>query len=127
MKISTSGETSERSPAETAWFALLGIAFVLAGLGLFYGLAVDSMQMISVALITIFVLFAVSMGILIRSEPIRSRENAVIAICVFVAMALYLGLSVFTALPFAVLVGVLFVVGVIVPGLVLQYGVTNAE
>ncbi|MDJ1433041.1 hypothetical protein [Halostagnicola sp. A-GB9-2] len=121
------GETSERSHAERAGLAILGIAFVLAGLGLFYGLAVDSMQIFNAALIAIFVLLAVSMGILVRSEPIRSQENAVISICVFVAMALYLGLSIVTALPFAVLFGVLVIVGVIVPGLVLQYGLTNAK
>lgn len=37
-------------------------------------------------------------------------------------MGLYLLLGTFTALPFAVLVGILLGVGVILPGLLLQYG-----
>lgn len=120
-------EASERSRTGIVGLAALGTAFVLAGLGLFYGLAADSMRIFNAALVAILVLLAVSMGILIRNEPFLSRENAVISICVFVAMALYLGLSTVTALPFAVLVGILLVVGVIIPGIVLRSGVVNPE
>ena len=122
MTASSADTGTERSRTELAGLSALGVAFVIAGLGLFYGLAIDSMQVFSAALIAVFVLLVVSLVVVALSEPVVSRENAVISACVFAAMALYLGLGTFTALPSAVLVGVLIVVGVIVPGLVLQYG-----
>lgn len=122
MSPDSSTQEIDRSPTVLAGLSALGIAFVIAGLGLFYGLAIDSMRVFNAAAIAIFVLLAVSMGIIIRNEPLVSRENAVISIFVFTAMALYIGLSTFTTLPFTLLVGTLIFVGVILPGLVLQYG-----
>lgn len=113
---------TERSRRESAGLAALGLGYVVAGVALFYGLALDSMQVFTGALIAISLLLAVSMVIVVRNEPLVSRENVVISVCVFVAMALFLGLSSLTELPFAVLFGVLVVVGVILPGLILQYG-----
>lgn len=122
METTAQNEGIEQSRTALAGLATLGIAYVLAGLGLFYGLAMDSMQIFNAALLAILLLLAVSMFIIVRNEPFITRENAVISACVFVAVALYLGLSTFTTLPFVVLIGVLLVVGVIVPGLLLQYG-----
>jgi len=122
MTTAVSDDETERSYAALAGLSALGVGFVLAGLGLLYGLAIDSMQVFTAALIAIFVLLAVSMLIIIRNEPLFSQENAVISVCVFVAMALYLGLSTFTTVPFAVSVGILIVVGAVVPWLVFQYG-----
>jgi len=122
MSPNSNENETDRSPTVLAGLSALGIAFVIAGMGLFYGLAIDSMRVFNAALVAIFVLLAVSMVIIIRSEPLVSRENAVISVCVFVAMALYLGLSTLTTLSFPVLVGILIFVGTIIPALVLQYG-----
>ncbi len=122
MTTAVSDDETERSYAALAGLSALGVGFVLAGLGLLYGLAIDSMQVFTAALIAIFVLLAVSMLIIIRNEPLFSQENAVISVCVFVAMALYLGLNTFTTVPFALSVGVLIAVGAVVPWLVFQYG-----
>ena len=121
MTAGTSDSSSERTHTELAGHTVLGIACVLAGVGMFYGLVVDSMQIVNGALVAIVVLLAVWLIVFIRTEPVVSGENAVIAICVFTAMGLYLLLGTFTALPFAVLAGVLLGVGVILPGLLLQY------
>ncbi|SNR40396.1 hypothetical protein [Halorubrum vacuolatum] len=121
MTTQPSNPSTDRSRTATVALAALGVAYVLAGVGLFYALAIDSMELFNAALIAILVLLAVSMSVLIRTEPVRSRENATIAVCVFLAMGLYLVLWTFTALPFVVLVGVLFVVGVLLPTVVLQY------
>ena len=122
MSPGSNKKETDRSPTVLAGLSALGIAFVIAGVGLFYGLAIDSMRVFNAALVGVFVLLAISMVILIRSEPLVSRENAVISVCVFTAMALYLALSTFTALSFTVLVGVLIFVGAILPGIVIQYG-----
>ena len=118
----SNGHGSDRSLVAVAGLSALGIAYVVAGLGLFYGLAIDSMQVFTAGLIAVLLLLAISMGIIIWNEPLVSRENAVISGCVFTAMAFFLGLSTFTTFPFTVLVGTLIFVGVIVPGFVLQYG-----
>ena len=80
------------------------------------------MRVFSAAAAAIFVLLAISMVIILWSEPLVSRENAVISGFVFAAMALFFGLSTFTTLPFPVLVGTLIFVGVVLPALMLQYG-----
>jgi len=122
MPSELNDDETGRSPIVLAGLSALGIAFVIAGVGLYYGLAADSMRVFNAAAAAIFVLLAVSMVIIIQSEPLFSRENAVISVFVFTAMALFFGLSTFTTLPFPVLVGALIFVGVILPGLVLQYG-----
>lgn len=122
MAATGENENAERSGTEVAGLAILGIGYLIAGLGLFYGLAIDSMQVFNAALIVIFILLAVSMVIIARNEAIVSQENVVISVCVFVAMALFFGLTTFTTLPYTVLVGILIFVGVLVPMLVLQYG-----
>lgn len=122
MTFDSNETETDRSPAVLAGLSALGIAYVIAGIGLFYGLAIDSVRLFNTALIAIFVLLGFSMILIIRSEPLVSRENAVISICVFTAMALYFGLSTFTTLPFIVVVDILIFVGTILPGLVLQYG-----
>ncbi|AUX09290.1 hypothetical protein AArcSl_1661 [Halalkaliarchaeum desulfuricum] len=122
MPSGSNDDETDRSPAVLAGLSALGVAFVIAGVGLYYGLAIDSMRVFTAAAAAIFVLLAVSMVIIIRSEPLFSRENAVISVFVFTAMALFFGLSTFTMLPFPVLVGVLIFVGAILPGIVLQYG-----
>jgi len=121
METTVDNEDIERSRTTLVGLGALGIAFVFAGLALFYGLATDSMQVFTAALVAVLLLVAASLIVILRTESLISRENAVISVCVIVAMALYLGLSTVTTLPNAVLVGTLIFVGVIVPGLVLQY------
>lgn len=108
--------------AVLALFARRYFPAVLAGHGLVYAVVIDSMQVFNAAPIAVFILLAVPVIIIARSEPVVSRENVVISVCVFVAMALFFGLSTFTALPYSVLYGILFIAGVIAPMLVLQYG-----
>jgi len=122
MPSNYNDDETDRSPTELAGLSALGVAFVIAGVGLYYGLAIDSMRVFSAAAAAIFVLLAISMVIILQSEPLVSRENAVISGFVFAAMALFFGLSTFTMLPFPVLVGTLIFVGVLLPALVLQYG-----
>lgn len=122
MPSNYNDDETDRSPTELAGLSALGVAFVIAGVGLYYGLAINSMRVFSAAAAAIFVLLAISMVIILWSEPLVSRENAVISGFVFAAMALFFGLSTFTTLPFPVLVGTLIFVGVVLPALVLQYG-----
>ena len=121
METTVDAEGTERSRTALAALAALGIAYVIAGLGLFYGLAVDSMPVFTTALTAILVLLAVSM-VVVRNELFVSRENAAISVCIFVAMALFFGSISFTALPVPVRVVVLVFVGAVLPGLDLQYG-----
>lgn len=105
-------------PVETL---ALGLAYVLVGIGLFYSVATDSTTLFRVVLVAILVLVAVSLYVLYRREGLLTTENGLIGGFMLLAMALLVVLSEFTALPFEVVFGVVFVVGVLVPGAILEY------
>lgn len=121
MTLDVDSESSERSRTALVGLSALGIGYVVAGLGLFCGLAIDSMQVFNAALVAILLLLAVSMVIIVRNEPLISRENVVISVFVFAGMALHFGLTAFTDLSVGVRVGALVLVGVVAPALFLQY------
>ncbi|WP_123533333.1 hypothetical protein [Halosimplex salinum] len=104
-----------------AGIAALGAAFLGVGIGLFYSLVTDSMAVFRVVLVAILVLVALSLYILYRREGLLTAENRLVGGFVLLAMALLFGLSELTSLPSEVVMGVVFLVGVIVPGLLLQY------
>ena len=114
-------ENTQRSRTALVGLSALGIGYVVAGLALFYGLAIDSMQVFNAALVAILLLLAVSMVIILRNEPLISRENVMISVFVFAAMALHFGLTAFTDLSLGVRVGALVFLGVVAPVLFLQY------
>lgn len=99
----------------------LAVAYVAVGLGLFYSLATESIDLFSGVLVAIVVLVGLSLYILYRREGLVTAENKLIGIFVLVAMGLLFGLLEFTALPLEIVYGIVFGVGVVVPGLLLQY------
>ncbi|QLD89064.1 hypothetical protein HWV07_08485 [Natronomonas salina] len=99
----------------------LGLAYVLVGIGLFYSVATDSTTLFRIVLVAILLLVVVSLYVLYRREGLLTAENGLIGGFVLLAMALLVVLSAFTALPFEVVFGVVFVVGVLVPGAILEY------
>ncbi|PHQ44307.1 hypothetical protein DJ68_19180 [Halorubrum sp. C3] len=99
----------------------LAVAYVAVGLGLFYSLATESIDLFSGVLVAIVVLVGLSLYILYRREGLVTAENKLIGIFVLVAMGLLFGLLAFTALPLEIVYGIVFGVGVVVPGLLLQY------
>lgn len=102
--------------------AILGIACIVIGLALFYSLIIGSMEMFLAVLLAILGLVVISLVIVFRREGIITPENKLIAIFVFVSMALLFGLSEFTNLPEVVVFGVVIVVGVLVPHYLLNQG-----
>lgn len=121
--MNSSNPASENSgffdgPVETL---ALGLGYVLVGIGLFYSLATESTTLFRVVLVAILVLVGVSLYVLYRREGLLTAENGLIGGFVVVAMALLFVLSEFMALPFEVVFGVVFVVGVLVPGAILEY------
>lgn len=99
----------------------LGLAYLLVGIGLFYSLATDSIQLFSAVLVGILGLILLSLFIIIRREGLVTAENKVISVFVLLAMGLLFGLYEFTALSSEIVFGIVFVVGVIVPHLLFQY------
>ena len=99
----------------------LAVAYVAVGLGLFYSLATESIDLFSGVLVAIVVLVGISLYILYRREGLVTAENKLIGIFVLVAMGLLFGLLEFTNLPSEIVYGIVFGVGVVVPGLLLQY------
>ena len=101
--------------------SLLGIAYLLAGLVLFYSLLTDSIEVFSVFLVAMLVLIVVSLYVLYRREGLVTAENTVIGVFVLLAMGLLFGLYEFTGLSSEVVFGAVLVVGVIIPWILLQY------
>lgn len=99
----------------------LAVAYVAVGLGLFYSLATESITLFSGVLVAIVGLVGLSLYILYRREGLVTAENKLISIFVLVATGLLFGLFEFTDLPFEIVYGIVFGVGVVVPGLLLQY------
>lgn len=107
--------------------SLLGIAYLLAGLALFYSLLTDSIEVFSVFLVAMLVLIVVSLYVLYRREGLVTAENTVIGVFVLLAMGVLFGLYEFTGLPSEVVFGAVLVVGVIIPWILLQYSGLGAE
>jgi hypothetical protein len=101
--------------------ALLGVAYLVAGLGLYYSLAVDSTDLFLVALLGTLALLIISLGVIIRREGVVTAENKLIGTFVLVATGLLIGLTTFTDLPSEVVMAVVIAVGVIVPGLLRRH------
>ncbi|MFT4920906.1 MAG: hypothetical protein ACI8XM_000097 [Haloarculaceae archaeon] len=99
----------------------LAVAYVAVGFGLFYSLATESIDLFSGVLVAIVVLVGISLYILYRREGLLTAENRLIGIFVLLAMGLLFGLLEFTDLPSEIVYGVVFGVGVVVPGFLLQY------
>ncbi|WP_435073746.1 hypothetical protein [Halorubrum sp. HHNYT27] len=99
----------------------LTVAYVAVGLGLFYSLATESIDLFSGVLAAIVVLVGLSLYILYKREGLMTAENRLIGIFILIAMGLLFGLLEFTDLPSDVVYVIVFGVGVVVPGLFLQY------
>ncbi|WP_311173932.1 hypothetical protein [Halobellus ordinarius] len=99
----------------------LAVAYVAVGLGLFSSLATESITLFSGVLVAIVGLVGLSLYILYRREGLVTAENKLISIFVLVATGLLFGLFEFTDLPVEIVYGIVFGVGVVLPGLLLQY------
>ena len=108
---------------------ILGVAYLLVGVGLFASLAIGSITLIAAVLVGILGVIFVSLALVVYQEGLVTPENKIIAIFVLLAMGLLFGLSEFTELPSEVVFGAVFLVGVLVPHLLIEYtGVgTTAE
>ncbi|WP_276302730.1 hypothetical protein [Halorussus lipolyticus] len=99
----------------------LAVAYVSVGLGLVYSLATGSIDLFSGVLVAIVVVVGLSLYILYKREGLMTAENRLIGIFVLIAMGLLFGLLEFTDLPSEIVYGIVFAVGVVVPGLLRQY------
>lgn len=106
-----------RSSLEQFLIVLLGVAYLVAGLGLFYSLAVDSTELFLVALVGNLALIIISLGVIVRREGVVTAENKLIGTFVLVATGLLIGLTTFTDLSFEVVIAVVIAVGVVAPSL----------
>ncbi|WP_336325292.1 hypothetical protein [Halovenus sp. HT40] len=103
------------------WEMLLGVAYVVAGVALFAGLLTDSFGLSAAVLGSLLLLIVLSLGTIIRREGLITPENKVIGGCVLAAMGLLFGCSQYTEFSRELIFGVVFLVGVIVPHLLVQY------
>lgn len=101
--------------------SLLGAGYLLVGVGLLYGLLTDWYELLLAVFALTVVLIAVSLYVSVRREGLLTAENRLIGAFVLLAMALFLGLTGYTDLPETVVFGVVFVVGVVVPHVLLEY------
>ncbi|MFC7213371.1 hypothetical protein ACFQO4_04650 [Saliphagus sp. GCM10025334] len=106
----------------------LGLSYVAVGIALFYGLATNSIELVMAVLVGVVGLLLLSLYIVVRREGLVTAENRLIGTFVLVAMGLLYGLYEFTALSSEVVFAIVFVVGVILPHLLLEhtdYGTTE--
>lgn len=121
MGSSRPAKWDSRTPIEQFFIVFLGLAYLVAGLGLFYSLAVDSTELFLVALVGNLALIIISLGVIVRREGVVTAENKLIGTFVLVAMGLLIGLTTFTDLPFEVVIAVVIAVGVVAPSLFRQH------
>ena len=121
MSDSQRERKENRSITDKMKVAALGLAYLLVGVGFFYSLTTDSIQLLTAVLVGVLGLIVLSLGIIIRREGLVTAENKVIGVFVLVAMGLLFGLIEYTTLSSEVVFGIVFVIGVIVPHLLLQY------
>ena len=119
---SSQGEIKQdRSVTDKMKITALGLAYLLVGVGFFVSLATDSIQLFTAVAVGILGLIIVSLVIIIRREGLVTAENKVISVFVLLAMGLLFALHEFTTLSSEIVFGIVFIVGVIVPHLLLQY------
>jgi len=119
---SSQGEMKQdKSVTDKMKITALGLAYLLVGVGFFISLATNSIQLFTAVAVGILGLVIVSLVIIIRREGLVTTENKVISVFVLLAMGLLFGLYEFTTLSSEVVFGIVFIVGVIVPHLLLQY------
>ena len=110
------------------WMTIvLAIAYLGVGIGLFYSLATDSMNLFLVALAGTLVVIVGSLGIMFRREGVITPENKLIGGFVLIAMGLLFGLSELTDLSFELIFGIVFVVGVLIPMFLLEHTAYGAD
>jgi len=71
--------------------------------------------------VAILALVGFSLYVLYRREGVASNENVLTGVCVLVAMLFLFALSAYTNLPSMVVFVVVIFVGVLVPGMLVQY------
>jgi hypothetical protein len=98
-----------------------GAASLLIGIGLLYSIVTDSIDLLLGVLLATLSLTAISLYIVFRQDGVLTTENSVIGVFVLLALGLFFGLAEYTALPSAVMIGAVIVVGVIVPNLLVNY------
>lgn len=104
-----------------AKYAVLGLAYLLVGIGFFDGLLTDSIRLLTAVLAGVLGLILLSLVIITRQEGLVTAENKLIGTFVLVAMGLLFGLYEYTQFPSEIVFGLVFLVGVIVPHLLLEY------
>ncbi|WP_049925911.1 hypothetical protein [Halopiger goleimassiliensis] len=118
----TASETDGSSIGSRNWkLAIFGVAHVLVGIGFFYGLVTDSITLLTAVLVGVLGFVLLSLAIVVRREGLITPENKLIGGFVLVAIVLLFGLETITDLPSEVVFGIVFVVGVVLPHLVLEY------
>ena len=100
---------------------LLGLAYLFVGIGLFYSLLTDSIELFSVILIAILGLLFLSLFIIVRREGLVTTENKVIGVFVLMAMVNLFGLYEFTDFSSEIIFSIVFVVGVMIPHVLIHY------
>ncbi|AEH36510.1 hypothetical protein [Halopiger xanaduensis] len=100
---------------------VLAVAYVLVGIGFAYGLVAESTTVLGAALLATGLVVIGSLLILAGREGIVTAENKLIGTFVLLAMVLLVGLSTFTDVAFEVVFGLVVLVGVVAPGVLLQY------
>lgn len=98
----------------------LGLAYVVAGVGLLVALLSDSLELVTAVLGALLLLIVLSLGTIFRREGLVTPENKLIGGFVLVAMGLLFGLNRATDLASELIFGVVLCVGVIVPHLLIQ-------
>jgi len=98
----------------------LGLAYLLVGIGLLASFAIDSTAFFVGVLGAILAVTAVSLYIILRSEGVVTRDNAVIGGFVLLSLGLLFGLYGYTGLPSEVVFAIVIIVGVLVPHLLLR-------
>lgn len=119
-------DDSDSDGAETRFglgnrgLSALGAAYVVVGVGLFYSLATNSIRLFTAVLLGVLGLIGLSLALIVRHEGLVTAENKLIAAFVLAAMGLLFGLTAFTDLSSELVFGVVFVVGVLVPHLLVS-------
>ncbi|MCU4742885.1 hypothetical protein OB955_18865 [Halobacteria archaeon AArc-m2/3/4] len=121
MRSGQPGSTTSQYFENPAVGAALGLAYVLVGVGMVVSLLLDSIDLFIVFAAGILVLLLISMVVVFVHEGIATPENKLISTFVLLAIGLGIGLSTVTELSFEVLTGVVIVVGIIAPGLLLEF------
>lgn len=102
------------------WEMVLGVAYVVAGAGLFAALLTDSLDLIVAALASLLLLIVLSLGTVLYREGLVTSENKLIGVCVLAAMVLLFALHASTSLSSEAIFGIVFSIGVLAPYLLVN-------